>query len=147
VAAELAALLRRVADGGPVADVVAASGASAPLLGELVAGAVAALNRARAQAQRAPVRDLDLVPFRRWEFLRRSLDAWQVRGIPMPDRALLDRLIGVYRPYFEDDRVLPPAGTVEPCPPWPEYLDAAVGYWFAQQPRRSRALLRTGGAG
>ncbi|WP_217214103.1 SDR family oxidoreductase [Streptomyces sp. AC550_RSS872] len=147
VASELAAVAHRTAGGGPVADVVASSGTAAPRLEELVAGAVAALNRARAQAERAPVRELTLVPFRRWEFLRRSLDAWQVHGIPMPPRAFLDRLIGVYRPYFEDDRVLPPTGTVGPCPHWTEFLDPAVGYWFAQQPVRSKALLRTGGAG
>lgn len=147
VATELAALLERVASGGPVADVVAASGAAAPRLQELVTGAVAALDRARAAAGRGPVRELTLVPFRRWEFLRRSLDAWQVRGIPMPDKALLDRLIGVYRPYFEDDRVLPPTGTTAPCPPWSSYLDAVVGHWFAQRAGRPRALARSGGAG
>ncbi|MGW0831072.1 SDR family oxidoreductase [Streptomyces prunicolor] len=150
VASELAALLSRLAhgDGGPVPDVVASSGTAAPRLEELVAGAVAALNQARVHAERPPVRELTLVPFRRWEFLRRSLDAWQVRGIPMPPKAFLDRLIGVYRPYFEDDRVLPPTGTVRPCPPWTEFLEPAVGYWFARQPvRGGGALVRTGGAG
>ncbi|MEU6357209.1 SDR family oxidoreductase [Streptomyces sp. NPDC047072] len=144
VATELAALLERVLYEGPVGDVVAAAGPAAPRLGELVTGAVAALDRARAAVGRAPVREVTLVPFRRWEFLRRSLDAWQVRGIPMPDKALLDRLIGVYRPYFEDDRVLPPSGTTTVCPPWPEYLDASVAHWFARRAAgRTRAPART----
>ncbi|MFJ2815282.1 SDR family oxidoreductase [Streptomyces sp. NPDC087294] len=147
VAAELAALLRRVADGDAVTDVVASSGPAAPRLADLLAGSVAALNRARAAADRAPVPELTLVPFRRWDFLRRSLDAWQVRGVAMPPRAFLDRLIGVYRPYFEDDRVLPPTGTVRACPPWTEFLDPAVGYWFARQPARPGTLLPTGGTG
>lgn len=147
VATELADLLERALTGAQLADVVAASGTAAPLLGELVTGAVAALDRARAAVGRDPVRELTLVPFRRWEFLRRSLDAWQVRGIPMPDRALLDRLIGVYRPYFEDDRVLPPTGTTTPCPPWSRYLDASVDHWFSQRAGRPRALARTGDTG
>ncbi|WP_405884031.1 SDR family oxidoreductase [Streptomyces sp. NBC_01136] len=147
VAAELAGMVHRTLRGGTPQDVVAAAGPAAPRLGELVTEAVGALNRLRARAGGRPLEPIALVPFRRWDFLRRSFDAWQVKGVALPDRALLDRLIGVYRPYFEDDRVLAPTAATRPCPPWQEYLDAVVGHWFAQQGRRARTPVGARGGG
>jgi nucleoside-diphosphate-sugar epimerase len=137
VADELCGLTLRVLTGQAVTDVVAAAGDGAPRLGELVGAVVAALNRARRADRRPELPDMPLVPYRRWDFLRRSVAAWQVTEIRMPNQKFLERLIGVYRPYFENARVRPPQGTATAAPPWRDYLDIVVNRWLADVGRPS----------
>ncbi|HEV2371167.1 MAG TPA: SDR family oxidoreductase [Streptosporangiaceae bacterium] len=135
-ARELCAMTARALSREPAADVVAAAGDRAPLLSELAEAAVAALNRVRQAQGRPLLAEVPLVPFRRWDFLRRSIAAWNVTQIKVPDAATLDRLISVYRPYLESARVRSPQGTTCPPPPWRDYLDIVVERWMADNSRR-----------
>src|SRR2546421_8997824 len=136
VADELAGLISRTmpesAIDDVIPDVVASAGGAAPLLPDLVALVVAALNRHRLAAGRLPLADIPVVPFRRWDFLRRSIDAWQVSAIKLPNRGELDLLLEVYRPYFSDDRGLAPGHVSRPAPAAPPELHAGVWDWRAR---------------
>ncbi len=136
VAEELCVLTEELLAGGAARDVVAAAGEHAPKLSDLVAAVVTALNRARRAAGRPELAEVPLVPYRRWDFLRRSVEAWKVTAIRLPNRQFLDRLIGIYRPYFENARVRPPQGTASPAPHWSGYVDGVVAYWQADGARR-----------
>jgi hypothetical protein len=115
--------------------VVAAAGPVAPTLGELLASVLATLNAVRREEEHPVLADIPLIPYRRWDFLRRSIAAWNVTAIGLPEQRFLERLIGVYRPYFEDSRLRPPAGTATPAPAWAGYVDPVVRYWLAAAPR------------
>jgi nucleoside-diphosphate-sugar epimerase len=137
VADELCTLTLRALGGDPVTDVVAAAGDAAPVLSELVAAVLAALNRNRDARGQPRLAEIPLVPYRRWDFLRRSVEAWQVTQIRMPNQRFLERLVGIYRPYFENARVRPPQGTSGPLPGWQDYVDVVVDWWLTnsvQQP-------------
>jgi nucleoside-diphosphate-sugar epimerase len=136
VADELAAMTANLLSGAPAHDVVASAGADAPRLSELVTAVVTALNGARRADHRPELPEVPLVPFRRWDFLRRSVDAWKVTEIRMPNKHFLDRLIGIYRPYFENAVVRQPQNVTAPAPHWSGYVDAVVGYWLSAQGRR-----------
>lgn len=136
VAEELYALVERLLDGGPAAEVVAAAGLAAPKLSELTDGVLGVLNRIRRADGRPELDGVPVVPFRRWDFLRRSIGAWGVQGIPMPNHQFLTWLIGIYRPYFEGGGVRPPSGVTRPAPDWRDYVDIVVERWQAEQRRR-----------
>jgi nucleoside-diphosphate-sugar epimerase len=136
VAAELSGMAGRMLGRDPVPDVVAAAGTGAPKLCELVVAVIGELNRNRRAQGRAELADIPLVPFRRWDFLRRSVDAWKITEIRMPNQQFLRRLVGVYRPYFENARVRPPEGVSEPPPPWEQYIGPVIDRWLAEHPGR-----------
>lgn len=136
VADELCALTEELASGGPAREVVASAGEAAPRLADLVTAVVVALNRVRRADGRPELADVPLVPYRRWDFLRRSVDAWNVTDIRLPNRQFLDRLIGIYRPYMENAHARPPLGTTTASPHWSGYVDGAVAYWQAAHARR-----------
>ncbi|KPI03536.1 Male sterility domain-containing protein [Actinobacteria bacterium OK074] len=135
VADELCTLTEELASGGAARDVVASAGEAAPPLADLVAAVVTALNRARRAEGRPELPGVPLVPYRRWDFLRRSVDAWKVTEIRLPNRQFLDRLIGIYRPYLENAHARPPLGTTTASPHWGDYVDDAVEYWRAAHAR------------
>ncbi|MET9546448.1 MULTISPECIES: SDR family oxidoreductase [unclassified Streptomyces] len=136
VASELCAMTEALLAGGPARDVVASAGEAAPRLSDLVSAVVTVLNRARREEGRPELADVPLVPYRRWDFLRRSVDAWKVTEIRLPNRQFLDRLIGIYRPYFENARVRLPENTTCPAPHWSGYVDGVVEYWRTANVRR-----------
>jgi len=138
VADELLRLLVELRGGGPARDVVAAAGDAAPTMQELVERAVAVLNRHRMRDGRGPLPEVAVLTMRQWEFLRRSLDAWQVSQVPMPNPRVLDRVLAAYRPYLLNGRVLPPSGTASRVPLFAEYLDGVVSYWSDSVRRRDR---------
>ncbi|MBT0773326.1 SDR family oxidoreductase [Kineosporia sp. J2-2] len=138
VAANLCTMTTRLLAGMPAYDVVASAGDQAPTLGELVTATVTVLNRARREQGRPELADVPLVPYRRWDFLRRSVTAWQVTQIRMPHQQFLERLVGIYRPYLETALVRPPQGVTAPCPGWSSYLDTVVEHWRARSHRPAR---------
>lgn len=137
VASELSTMAIRMLQEQDVSDVVAASGDGAPVLAELMTTVVASLNRARLAEGRSQLAEVSVVPFRRWDFLRRSVEAWNVTGISMPNRGFLDRIMAIYGPYFENARVRPPAGVTRPAPPWREYVDQVIQHWLISVGRRA----------
>ncbi|WP_055480118.1 SDR family oxidoreductase [Sphaerimonospora mesophila] len=137
VADELCTLTEELVSGGAARDVVASAGAQAPRLDDLVTAVVDALNRGRRADGRPTLAEVPLVPYRRWDFLRRSVDAWQVTDIHMPNRRFLDRLVGIYRPYFENAQARPPLGTASMTPHWSGYMGSVVEYWRASNVQRS----------
>lgn len=138
VADELLRLLVEVRDGGPARDVVASAGDAAPVMPDLVTAVVAALNRRRAREGRRQIGEIAILGFRQWEFLRRSIDVWQVKRIPMPNPRVLELMMSTYRPYLEDDQVLPPRGTTCAAPIWSSYVDRVVSFWLDRVARAGR---------
>jgi nucleoside-diphosphate-sugar epimerase len=138
VADELLRLLIDVRDGLPARDVVASAGDAAPMMPELVTAVVAALNRRRMREGRRLIGEIAILGFRQWEFLRRSIDVWQVKRIPMPNPRVLELMMSTYRPYLEDDQVLPPRGTASPAPLWSSYVDQVVSFWLDRVARSGR---------
>jgi hypothetical protein len=137
VADELAGLIGDLLAGGEPRDVVASAGPAALLLPELIARVGEALNDERRNDGRKPLREISVLGFRQWDFLRRSIDS---RGVAMPAARVLDFAIGAYRPYLADDRVLAPVGTVQPLPAASTYLDQVVSYWYQRNGGVSRAV-------
>jgi nucleoside-diphosphate-sugar epimerase len=140
VADELAGMIGDLLAGGEPREVVASAGPAAPLLPDLVRRVSEALNDERRADDRKPLPEISVLGFRQWDFLRRSLDKWDVSGIPMPDTRVLDLAVGTYRPYLEDDRVRQPLGTVLPLPAASTYLEQVVSYWYQRNGGISRAV-------
>jgi nucleoside-diphosphate-sugar epimerase len=141
VADELLRLMVEIREGGAPRDVVTSAGEAAPIMPDLVAQVGAALNECRRSEGRDPLPEIAVLGFRQWDFLRRSLDVWDVREVSMPNPRVLDRVLATYRPYLEDDRVLPPSGTATPLPAASGYLDQVVSYWFEQAGRTGRSAI------
>lgn len=133
VTAELVALVHRVAAGRPVDDVVASMGVAAPTFPELLGLVIGALNPLRAGQGRPALGELPVLSFRQWGFLRRSIDAWEVKNVDRTAIGMLERLLRSYGPYLTDDRVLPPSGVSCPAPDPADYLSTVVGYWMDRQ--------------
>lgn len=135
VADQLHLLLGETVAGLPPRDVVASMGARAPGLPDLIAGVVETLNRRRDGDGRPRLPEIAVVSMRRWDFLRRSLDAWKPRDVSLPPSRIMDLLLGTYRPYLEDDRALPPAGVSLPAPAVSAYLPVVVDFWLDRTAR------------
>jgi nucleoside-diphosphate-sugar epimerase len=138
VATELQRLIIEINNGGAPRDIIASAGAAAPTMPDLVSGIVAALNQCRLRHGRPPIADITVVPLRRWQFLRRTLDSWQLDHLPLPSPRILDLMLASYHPYLENGRARPPHGTASPAPPFSTYLDHVVSFWFHQASRVSR---------
>lgn len=130
VADELFGQLVAVWRGAEPGDVVAAAGDRAPLVPDLIETVVATLNRRRRADGRPVLPDVALLGTRRWEFLRRTVTTWNAADTPMPRMRELNLVLDAYRPYLEDDRVLPPRGTSSPAPAARGYLDRVVTFWL-----------------
>ncbi|MEH1014239.1 SDR family oxidoreductase [Micromonospora sp. CPCC 206060] len=140
VAEELFQLMvDQLAGRGP-RDVVASAGSAAPLMTDLVPQVVAVLNRHRLIEGRPIMSQVAVLGMRQYDFLRRSLDSWQVGNVRMPNPRVLDRVMATYRPYLEDGNVLPPTGTTAPVPAYADYLDPVISFWLDRSRRDERQL-------
>lgn len=145
VATELAELMARV-DAGfddeePVEDVVASAGNAALVYPALVESLVGSLNRYRIERDERPLEPVAVLSFRQWRFLRRTIDAWDVKEIDRRSLGVFEHLLKHYGPYLEDDRVLGPVNVTLPAPDIASYLDPVVGYWLAYGPRAKASVL------
>jgi nucleoside-diphosphate-sugar epimerase len=139
VADELLRLLADVRAGGGPRDVIAAAGEAAPSMTELVEHVAGALNLRRLRDGRPSLPQIAVLGMRQWEFLRRSLDSWDV-DTNLPDPRLLDRIMATYRPYLAAGHVRPPAGTFRPTPSYLSYIDPVVSFWLDSAKRGERVL-------
>ncbi|MFD8498254.1 SDR family oxidoreductase [Amycolatopsis sp. NPDC059657] len=140
VADELCHLLAEAVAGESPRDVVASAGAGAPKLPELIAGVAETVNRRRDAEGRPRLPEIAVFSMRQWDFLRRSLVVWQAGTASLPPARILDLLMDTYRPYLEDDRVLPPSGVSAPAPAFTGYLPAVVDYWLDRTSRAGRLV-------
>ena len=139
VADELLRLLVGVRAGEDPREVVAAAGPAAPTMAELVEHIGGVLNRRRLRDGRPELPAVAVVGLRQWEFLRRSLNTWDVDA-NLPDTRLLDRIMATYRPYLAAGHVRPPLGTHRPTPSYQAFTDPVVSFWLDSAKRGERVL-------
>lgn len=130
VAAELAALTRAALAGERTADVVAAAGSAGLTLPQLIAAAVDSLNDECEAAGLTPIAEPPVLSFRQWGFIRRSLEAWEVRGVDRDQLRRFERLLGIYSPYLKDSASRAPSNVRAAAPSPSSYLDRVVSYWW-----------------
>ncbi|MBO4208916.1 SDR family oxidoreductase [Micromonospora echinofusca] len=140
VAEELFQLMAGQFAGRAPRHVVASAGPAAPMMTDLVSQTVAVLNRHRLIEGRPIMGQVAVLGLRQYDFLRRSLDSWQVGNVRMPSPRVLDRVMATYRPYLEDGNVLPPSGTTSPVPAYADYLDPVISFWLDRSRRDERQL-------
>lgn len=73
---------------------------------------------------------INLISYRRWSFLERSMRAWGVKGFSPRDLKLFKRLMTIYQPYLENGVCRPPRCTTTTAPPVENYLEKVIDYWM-----------------
>jgi len=142
VARELAEQTLRLIDGDVAAPVVAAAGLHRIELRRMIALIEERINRFRLAHGLPCPAPLTLLPFRRWAFLRRSLEKWRPPELPVQDFRYFERLLDVYKSYTEDDKILPPERTQSPAPEMEPVLLRSVDYWLEQNATLVLSKLR-----
>ncbi|WP_227270853.1 SDR family oxidoreductase [Roseobacter weihaiensis] len=117
-------------EGQNTGDMVVAAGHGGLPLGQVfvcIEDCVNAFCRRYGHAERSP---MTFVPFRRWEFLRRSLKTWQPEELSIQEFRLFERVLSIYKPYIDSDRVLAPLNMQEDVPEMYDVLKKSVNYWL-----------------
>jgi nucleoside-diphosphate-sugar epimerase len=135
VGAELAAHTCRALAQASTAPVTAAAGPRRISTGSMISCIEQRINRFRARHGLDDVPPLVFLPYRRWAFLRRSLERWQPAELPVRDFRYFERLLQIYRPYAESATVLPPRNVRREAPEAMPILAKAVDYWLDRNER------------
>lgn len=112
------------------ADIVVAAGHGGLPLGKVFSSIQDCLNAfslAHGYKGKPP---LTFIPYRRWEFLRRSLKTWQPEQLSLGEFRLFERVLSIYKPYIDSDRVLPPMNMTEDVSDMDSVLRRSVNYWL-----------------
>jgi nucleoside-diphosphate-sugar epimerase len=144
VSKELARQTLLLLGGEPSGDVVAAAGEQRIRMDRMVSVIAERVNRMRTAHGFERLAPLTFLPYRRWAFLRRSLEKWQPKELPVQDFRYFERLLEVYKPYTESDAVLPPQNTRFPCPDTEAALVKSVDHWLDRHAELVRARLKRG---
>jgi Male sterility protein len=132
VARELATQTLQFLGGGATRGVVAAAGPERLRMDRMVAVIEDRINRFRDAAGFPPAPGMTFLPYRRWSFLRRSLEKWQPKELPVNNFRYFERLLDVYKPYTESDIVLPPCNVAGSPPDPGSALSASVDFCLAR---------------
>ena len=131
VSEQLAALTRRAMIADVHEPVVAAAGASrvpAMRMIDIIEDRIAYHLDALGVEPRS--HSVDILPHRRWAFLRRSVDRWQPPGLALRDFRLFDKIQSIYGPYTESDLVQPPLGVTRDVPDPERALVLTTDHWL-----------------
>lgn len=128
---ELWEMIKRGLDGEAGTEVVAAAGAKRITLGDMFAIFNQRINLRRADMGLPEFPETVFVNNRRWEFLKRSMEAWKPEGLSVRDFKQFEMLLGIYRPYTTSDAVRLPYGLIEEAPRVDSYLHKSVDFWLA----------------
>lgn len=134
VVSELTLMTQKALDGEVVEDVVASAGDRSQRLIDLIGITLVALNNCRIASGMSLLEVLPIIPPRRWHFLEKAMETWQVEGLPRATIKTVKHLMDSYEPYVTTDHVLPPKGISTPAPELSTYFDRVVDYWFYERP-------------
>ncbi|MGB7369908.1 SDR family oxidoreductase [Erythrobacter sp.] len=129
---ELWEMIKRSLEGETDSEVVAAAGDKRITLSDMFAIFNQRINLRRADMGLPEFSETVFVNNRRWEFLKRSMEAWKPEGLSVRDFKHFEMLLSIYRPYTTSDAVRPPCGLVEEAPGVSSYLHNSVDFWLAE---------------
>lgn len=72
-----------------------------------------------------------IIPYRRWTFLRRSIEAWKVNNIPKNELKKLSVVLEKYNSYLEVRKVSAPQNIQKQLPDMRDCFRKAVDFWLS----------------
>jgi nucleoside-diphosphate-sugar epimerase len=117
---------------GETLDVVASSGGGAVRLDRMFRLIETEINRFRVSHGFTARAELPILSYRRWDFLKRSIEAWKPPGLSTRELRQLIQLVDIYRPYTMSDLVRAPASVTQAAPSGESLLPTSVIYWLEQ---------------
>lgn len=115
---------------GETLDVVASCGNGAVRLDKMFRLIEAEINRFRLDNGFEVQPELPILTYRRWDFLKRSIEAWKPEELSGRELRHIMHLIEIYRPYTMSDEVRPPLNVSEQSPRGEELLGSSTRYWL-----------------
>lgn len=127
---ELKLMIARFIRKDNVKDVVASAGINRISIDDLVRVIVDNINYYRRSFGLKEIPIPSIISYRRWLFLKRSMDAWDLKKESPKEIRFLERLLESYRFYIENDTVLDPKNISCTAPDPNNYFSKVIGYWF-----------------
>ncbi|RMV71087.1 hypothetical protein ALP05_200164 [Pseudomonas caricapapayae] len=146
VTGELQAMIMRFSASGVIEEVVASGGDKRIGYENLVRLVESQLREARETVGLDAQNPVPILKSRQWNFLKRSLSAWNPEGISKNEFRYFERLLQVYGAYASSDRVRAPSNVTRPSPDPTEFMPQVIKFWLQQHPRafRVRSLVSSG---
>jgi len=129
---QLMAMVRRRLDGGPCDNVVACGSQFRITLSELGQLIYRDINRYRESMGCAPKDVPPILSYRQWQFIRRSVQKWDIKKLPPRKFKYFEGLMESYKHYIADDTVLPPKNLTRDAPDPRSYFHKVSDYWFRE---------------
>lgn len=132
---QLAGQIARIEHTGCMDEVVASAGQQRIPYESAVRLIEERVTLARAARDLPPLQPVPILRNRQWDFLKRSLAAWQPPGISAADFRYFERLLQVYGTYASSDLVRAPLHVTQPAPSPLGYLPRVIDHWIEAHPR------------
>ena len=115
---------------GETLDVVASAGAGAVRLDRMFRLIETEINRSRIENGFAERAELPILTYRRWDFLKRSIEVWKPEELSTRELRQITHLIEIYRPYTMSDQVRAPQNVTKQAPSGESLLPSSTRYWL-----------------
>lgn len=121
---------------GETLDVVASAGAGAVRLDSMFRLIEVEINRFRMGSGFTARPELPILSYRRWDFLKRSIEVWKPEELGARDLRQITHLIEIYRPYTMNDQVRAPQNISMQAPSAENLLPSSVRYWLEKHSKQ-----------